>query len=448
MAVSGVSSGAIDVRGLVDQLMQVERKPLKKLQERESQAQSRLSAFGRVQGALSALESALAKLRQPNAFRQTQATVNGTAVTATSSAAAAAGRYAVQVTQLARAQSFASTAVASASADIGAGTVTIRDAAGTIVATVQVGDSGTGTLQELRDEINAAGVGVRASLVNDGGQLRLVLNASATGTAHAFTVEVGSGLTISFTQTQSAQDAQFSVNGLALTSPSNTVKDVLEGVTLNLAQLGSAEVVIDSAPEKVKEAVAAFVKAYNDLESLIQELTKYDPATKTAAILNGESTLRRIQTQLRELVTASRGAPPGDFERLSQVGIEIQRDGTLRLNDSQFTNAVAADAAKVARLFTATSAVAAEQGFAVRLRAQVQEMLAPQGLLAARQDGLRASIRTLDQQQERMEARLALVEKRLLAQFSKLDALLTTRQQQSAALANALAALPSVQQSK
>ncbi|MCX7902003.1 MAG: flagellar filament capping protein FliD, partial [Burkholderiaceae bacterium] len=349
---------------------------------------------------------------------------------------------------LARAQSFASTAVASASADIGAGTVTIRDAAGTIVATVQVGDSGTGTLQELRDEINAAGVGVRASLVNDGGQLRLVLNASATGTAHAFTVEVGSGLTISFTQTQSAQDAQFSVNGLALTSPSNTVKDVLEGVTLNLAQLGSAEVVIDSAPEKVKEAVAAFVKAYNDLESLIQELTKYDPATKTAAILNGESTLRRIQTQLRELVTASRGAPPGDFERLSQVGIEIQRDGTLRLNDSQFTNAVAADAAKVARLFTATSAVAAEQGFAVRLRAQVQEMLAPQGLLAARQDGLRASIRTLDQQQERMEARLALVEKRLLAQFSKLDALLTTRQQQSAALANALAALPSVQQSK
>ncbi|MCX8004290.1 MAG: flagellar filament capping protein FliD [Burkholderiaceae bacterium] len=442
------ASSTLDVAGLVSQLMQIERRPLAALEKREQQVQNRLSAFGRVQGALSALESALAKLRQPSAFQATRATVNGTAVTAASTASAAPGRYAVEVTQLARAQSFASPPVAAATADIGAGTVTIRDAAGAVVATVQVGDAGSGTLQELRDEINAANAGVRASLVNDGGQVRLVLNASATGTANAFTVEVGGGLTVSFTQTQAAQDAQFSVNGLALTAASNTVKDVLEGVTLNLAQVGSAEVAVEIAPETVKETVAAFVKAYNDLDNLIDELTKYDPATKTAAILNGESTLRRIQGQLRALATGARSGSAQDYARLSEVGIEMQRDGTLQLNESKFTNAVAADAAKVARLFTATSEVEAEQGFALRLRAQVQAMLDAQGPLAARQDGLRASIRALDQQQERLEARLAQVEKRLFAQFSKLDALLAARQQQSAALANALAGLPTVQRSK
>jgi flagellar hook-associated protein 2 len=448
MASAVTNGSAIDVAGLVAQLMQLERRPLVALQKREQAIQSRLSAYGRVQGALASLESALSRLRQTNAFSSTKATVTGTAVTATSSSSAAVGRYAVAVTQLARAQSFASAPVASASTDIGAGTVTVRNAAGAVVATLQIGDAGTGTVTELRDELNAAGVGVRASLVNDGGQVRLVLNATATGTANAFTVEVGAGVSLSFTQTQAAQNAQFSVNGLALSSASNTVSDALEGVTLNLAQVGTAEVAVEIAPDAVKETVANFVKAYNDVENLIDELTKYDPGTKTAAVLNGESTLRRIQAQLRALVAATKTAAAGEYARLSEVGIEVQRDGTLRLDDTKFTNAVSADAAKVARLFTTTSTVASEQGFAVRLRTQVQELLAPQGPLDARQEGLRSSIRALDAQQERLEARLAVIERRLTEQYSKLDALLASRQQQSLALGNALAGLSSGQQAK
>jgi flagellar hook-associated protein 2 len=226
------------------------------------------------------------------------------------------------------------------------------------------------------------------------------------------------------------------------------VSDALEGVTLNLAQVGTAEVAVEIAPDAVKETVANFVKAYNDVENLIDELTKYDPGTKTAAVLNGESTLRRIQAQLRALVAATKTAAAGEYARLSEVGIEVQRDGTLRLDDTKFTNAVSADAAKVARLFTTTSTVASEQGFAVRLRTQVQELLAPQGPLDARQEGLRSSIRALDAQQERLEARLAVIERRLTEQYSKLDALLASRQQQSLALGNALAGLSSGQQAK
>lgn len=456
MATSPIGGGAIDVATIVSQLMQLERRPLVALQKRENEIQARLTALGRVQGALSSLQTALDKLRQPAAFFATRATVAGEGATAVSSSSAAVGRYSVSVTQLARAQSAASAPVASASTDLGAGTVRILGADGvTELASLAIGDGGPGTLAELRDEINAANIGVRASLVNDAGQVRLVLNAKETGASNAFTVEVGAGLTgLSFATVQSAQDAQFSVNGLALTSPSNTVGDVIEGVTLTLTKAppaGSppgttvdAEVAVDVDPAQVRATVEEFVKAYNDVRKLVADLTRFDPNTRTAAVLNGEGALRRIDAQLQAMVAGAIGAAAGDYVRLSEVGVEAQRDGGLKLDAAKFDNALTADPARVARLFTTVSAVESEQGFAVRLRALVRSFIDPQGALDARQEGLRSSIRALDAQQERLEARLALVQARLTREYSKLDALVSSRQSQSVALANALAGLPKI----
>lgn len=458
MATSGISGGAIDVGALVSQLMTIERKPLVQLQQRETQIQSRLTALGRVKSALDALKTAADALRQAGTFSASKATASGDGATAAVSGTPQLGSYAVSVTQLARGQSNASAAFASATADVGSGTLTLRSADGTtVLATINVGDTGTGTLTEIRDEINAANIGVRASLVNDGGQTRLVLNSKQTGAANGFQVEVDAGLAaLAFTQNQAAQDAQFSINGLALTSSSNTVKDAVEGLTLTLAKAppaGSppgttvdAEITVAQDADAVKKSVDDFVKAYNEVEKLIAELTKYDPNTKTAAVLNGESLLRQVQNGVRSIVRATMTAAPGDYARLSEVGLEIQRDGTLKLNEKKFGDALAADSAKVTRLFAATSTVEAEQGFAVRLRAQIDAIAGVDGSLKAREDGLRASIRTLDQQQERLEARLSMIEKRLIAQYSKLDALLSTRQNQSNALANALAGLPGLRE--
>lgn len=460
MATSGISGGAIDVGALVSQLMTIERKPLVQLQQRETQIQSRLTALGRVKSALDALKTAADALRQPGTFNAAKATASGDGATAAVSGTPQLGSYAVSVTRLARGQSNASAAFASATADVGSGTLTLRSADGaTVLATINVGDSGTGTLTEIRDEINAANIGVRASLVNDGGQTRLVLNSKQTGAANGFQIEVSAGLSaLAFTQNQAAQDAQFSINGLTLTSSSNTVKDAVEGLTLTLAKAppaGStpgttvdAEITVAQDADAVKKSVDDFVKAYNEVEKLIAELTRYDPNTKTAAVLNGESLLRQVQNGVRSIVRATMSAAPGDYTRLSEVGLEIQRDGTLKLNEKKFGDVLAADSAKVTRLFAATSTVEAEQGFAVRLRARIDAIAGVDGSLKAREDGLRASIRTLDQQQERLEARLSMIEKRLIAQYSKLDALLSTRQNQSNALANALAGLPMVNQQK
>lgn len=454
--VTGVIGGSMDVNALVSQLMQIERQPLNRLQQRENQIQSRLTAFGRVQGALSTLESALGTLARATTFASGKATTFGEGVAAAVNGTPPEGRYAVSVSQLARVQSTATARVATATTDIGAGTVTIRNADGSsVLGTFSVGDSGTGTLTELRDEINAVNIGVRASLVGDGGEVRLVLTSKETGAANAFQVDADAGLAaLAFSTQQYAQDANFSVNGLALSSSSNVVRDAIQGLTLTLTKAPPAgsppgttvdgEVAVEPDAEKIKTAVQEFVKAYNELGKLIAELTKFDPNTKSAAVLNGESVLRRIQGQVSGLMRGTMTAATGDFSRLSEIGISVQADGTLKLDESKLGELSAADPAKLSRLFTTTSTVEAEQGFAVRLRAAVKAIIEPSGTLESRQEGLRASIKTIDQQQERMEARLVMIEQRLRRQYSQLDALVTTRQSQSNALANALAGLPSL----
>ena len=451
MSATGViGGGAIDVNGIVTQLMKIERRPLDALERRENDIRSRLSAFGRVQGALSALDSALARLQTAGAFSGAKVSVVGDGVTATAAAGAVPGRYDVVVSALARAQSSVSGAFADASASAGSGTFTIKDAQGATVASFAIGGTGEPqTVAELRDAINAAGAGVRAALVTDAAGTRLLLTSAETGLANAFTVET-SGATaaqladLTGAAVQAAADAAFSVNGLALSSASNRLTGVLEGLTIDLkrAQPGvPVEIVVEPDAEAAQAAVADFVKAYNDAKKLLDELTKFDPVARTAAVLNGESVLRQVQSQLRAVLSGSRVAAGDEFTRLSQVGVEFQADGSLKLDESRFRAAAAGGLDKVARLFTTNSALPEEQGLAVRLKATVKAFVDADGTLSSRQEGLRASIRGLDVQQERWQARLDLIEKRLRAQYSRLDGLVATNQSRSNALANALSAL-------
>jgi len=453
---SAIGSGAIDVNGIVSQLMTIERRPLDVLQKRESEIQSKLSAFGRIQSALSTLDSALAKLRSATTFNATKATASGDGLTVTSNASAAPGRYSIVVTTLARAQSSASSAFVDATAAIGSGTITIRNAQGGVAGAIQIGGSGEPqTVGALRDAINAADAGVRASLVTDSSGTRLLLTASESGAAKAFSIETAGTpaaelANLTGAPAQSAADAAFTLNGLALASASNKLTGAVEGLTIELKKEQPAtpiDITVDRDVDAVKTALDDFVKAYNDAEKLYDDLSKFDANTRTGAILNGDSALRRMHTQLKSMLTESRTAAAGEYTRLSQAGIELLADGSIKLNEDKFRAAATADMAKVARLFTTSSAIADEQGFGVRLHLAVNGFIDPEGALGARQEGLRASIRSLDQQQERWTARLILIERRLRDQYSRLDALVSGNESRSAALANALAGLQANRQS-
>ncbi|MCU0952053.1 MAG: flagellar filament capping protein FliD [Burkholderiaceae bacterium] len=450
--VTGTTSGGIDVASIVTQLMAVERQPLTALQQQETKLQNKLSAFGRVQSALSTLQTASTALRGAGAFAAATATVTGSGAAATAGSGAAIGRYAVSVSQLARAQSTASAAVVGgATATVGSGTLSIQVTGSASPTSINV--VGTDTLADVRDKINAANAGVAASIVNDGTGARLVLNASKTGAASAFTVTPDAGLAVlAFSTTQAAQDARFAINGLPLTSPTNQISDAIPGVTLTLTQAPTAtqaaagqtvdsEVAVDRDAAAARTAAKAFVDAYNALVSVVRDLTAYNATTKTAATLNGESVLRGVISQARSIVVDTKAAADGELTRLSSAGIAIQADGTLGFDAARFDSAYAAGAERVARMFGDSTGSGSAQGFAARMASLAKSLVGTDGLLASRQQGLQSTIKRLDDQQSQLEARLDAKQKQFVAQYSSLNALLNTNQQQSVALANALSKL-------
>ncbi len=461
MAVSATGSSTIDVASLVSQLMTVESQPLVRLQQQQSAVQARLSAFGQVQSALSTLQSALDKLRSTSTFGAAQATASGDAATASVTGTPAPGQYAVTVTQLARAQSFASDPLASGTASVGAGSLTLTAADGSTLGTVDFGGSGQpATLSELAGAINSLNVAVRVSIISDSQGARLALTASDTGSAKAFNISVSGGtaeLAALATPKQTAQDALFNINGIDLKSASNVVQGAIDGVMLNLVNApapGSpsgtttnAQIAVNQDANAIKSAVNDFINAFNALDKLGDTLTRYDATNKQAAVLTGDSSMWSLQNSLRSVALGTRTGASGELTRLADVGISFQQDGTLKLDDSKFAQALAADSGKVMRLFTATSTTDSEQGFAVRLGKLVSSFTDVNGLLTSRQQGLQASIRQLTDRQTQMQENLDRVKQRLTDQYSKLDALLTSRQAQSDALANALAGLPNLNNS-
>lgn len=396
MAISSPGIGSnLDVNGIISQLMSVERKPLTVLARKEASFQAKLSGFGTLKGSLSQFQAAVRALSDGAKFQAMRATSSDSAVlTASATAAAAPGSHTLEVTQLARAQKLVAAGQASSTAAIGSGaSTTVSFEFGTIsggtfdsstgkytgagftgsgggVKTLTL-DASNNTLAGIRDAINKAGVGVSATIVNDGGSSphRLALSVNATGKAHSVRISVSGDTTLqgllahnpgsdtgqALAENLSARNAEFKLDGLAVSKASNTVTDVLQGVTLNLAKTNSgspASITVARDTASVTAGVESFVKAYNDLAKTFKEATAYDPSSKRAAILNGESSVRSIEAQVRSVLSAPVGGA-GAFTLLSQIGVSPNKDGLLTLDSSKLQGAIEKNFGEIAALFAA-----------------------------------------------------------------------------------------------
>ncbi len=449
----GIGSG-LDLNGLLDQLKSAERGKLAPITKQKQVVQARISAYGRMQSALASFRDASSKLADAAHFRQVSSTVSGSAVTATSSTDAVAGRYDVEVTHLARAQSLASAGFAASDTNLGAGTLTIDVGEGAGAKTLNIAlSAGKSSLADIRDAINAENAGVTASLVNDGSAepWRLVLSTTATGTAAAvnavaFAHDGGdAALETKFAfdgatydpeappagavkQTVAARDAVFKVNGLDIVSGSNTVESAIQGTTLTLAEAGSSTVTVSRNEKGVKDGVDNFVKAYNTLHSALRELSSFDAESGSAGILLGDSTLRSVQSQLRREITAMGGA--GDVRMLSELGIRVQLDGSLKAEGTALADKIAADPAAVAAFFAGAEA-GASTGLATRLEARIKPMLASGGLFDNATKAQKAQVKSLDQRYTRMEASIETTIARYREQFRELDSMVASMNQTS-----------------
>lgn len=457
IASPGIGSG-LDINGIISKLMAVESRPLTQFASKEGSYQAKLTAFGTLKGALSSLQTAAQTLTKTETFTGMSASSSDSSLfTASATSTASAGSYDLAVTTIAKAHGLR-TNVNYGTDTFDSGTLRIQIGTGTAV---DVAISGVSTLAQIRTAINDAKVGVTATVVNDGTADRLVLTSNTTGTdgqiaitapttnnngTRRLTDLVGANLT----QTQAPDNAVFTLNGINITRSTNTVENAVEGVTIKLIKEPvsqtppitplTGKLTVAQNASAIAGAVNTFVKAYNDAINSIKSSTAYDAANKRAAVLTGDSTARTIQSQLFGLVGARVSGIEGGIARLSDVGIAVQKDGTLSVDSSKLSAALADPDKDVAAFFTQTTS--GNEGIAVRFNKILTGMVGTNGLISSRTDGIDASIKDLQKRADSFSLRLEAIEKRYRTQFSSLDALVASMNQTSNYLAQQLANLP------
>jgi flagellar hook-associated protein 2 len=442
MAISatGVGSG-LDVQSIVSQLVAIEKQPLKQLQTKATSFQTQLSLYGKVKSQASALGDAAALLGGASGWNAQKASSSNTAaVGVTASTSASASAFSVDVQQLARAQSAASAGVLAGMAVGASGALKIElgswsEAAplGFVLAselpvTIEAGD----TISNIATKINAAGAGVVATVLRDGINERLVLKSTATGVASGFRLNepavaglAALGLTnpsdeLNFVG-QKALDAKVKINGIAVASATNKMTDVVPGVTLQLNQVTTApaEVSVASDQEAITKNIQGFVDAYNALNTTLADATKYTAGTKTAGPLQGDATTLGLQSALRSMLGSTSAG--STFSYLSDVGIERQTDGSLKINATKLSSAQQ-DMANLKNLFAADNGNKITNGFGLKVRDFSRGLVAIDGLVSNKSTALQGAISRNSKDQDRVTDRAARVEVQLLRQYSALDA--------------------------
>lgn len=430
---SGIGSG-LDINGIVEQLMSIERRPIVALEQRKSTVQTQISAFGQVKSALSTLQSAVKRLDDPSVRYATTASVSeGAGFTASASAGASTGTYEIGVQQLAQAQRVATSATQTFDPSAG-GTLTI----GAGGQSVQIDFAAGGTLEDLGTAINdQAGSLVRASIVDNGEARQLVLTGAQTGASQAFSLTGTGGLeALTFDPNaadpptdpssglylvQAAQDAQVTFDGLTVTRPSNTIEDLIPGVTIELRSVTdeqTARLTVERDDAALKEAMQSFVEAYNAVNNTLYTLSYYDPETRTAGPLSGDASVRMIQSQLRNSLNSLTGSGP--LRNFTDLGLSFDDKGTLSLDEAKFAQALQNAPEAVNQMLVGTDA---QPGLTRRLAPVLEANLQTGGMLDARVQGLTASVTMIDRQKERLESQLGRIEQNYLRQFNAMDAI-------------------------
>lgn len=467
MAVSslGVGSG-LDLNSILSSLMQVEQQPLLNLQKKEASFQARISALGSLKGALSSLQTAAGGFIPSNGqtavdkYASFKASLSDTTIgSATASAGAVAGTYSLEVTTLAKAQRLTTTAGLNTIATGGTLKIELGTLSGTSPTLAYVADSARelnitiadgATIEQVRDAINTAATDGRlsATVINGTAGKQLVLTSGKTGLGNVLKLSGVTGLDYDPSLTgsgalsqapanggQTASDANFTLNGIAASSSTNTVTGVLDSVTLNLLKettTATTLTVTKDSTTSLTASINGFIKGFNEATKAMKDLGYYDAGTKKAGALQGDNALRAAQSQVRSMLQTTAGGS-STYQTLSDIGIALQSDGTLKLDSSKLAKAIEADYAGVTTLVSKVGSTFKEG---------IEGLVGTSGTISAATDSTNRMIKELGKRQTALLDRLTQVEARYRKQFSALDSLVASMNKTSSYLTQQLASLP------
>ncbi len=461
---AGLGSG-LDVKSIISSLMAVESQPLQLLQDAAGTVSTEISAVGQIQSLNSALSDKAHALMSTSLWTQTtSSTSDATVATAdTSGGTAAAGDYSVSVQQMALGQTVTSSVAAGNS--LTPGTLTIQlgtyasdsatppnttftnASAAPVSITINAGDT---SLSAIRDKINQASAGVSASIITDASGARLSLRSTTTGAVNGFKITAAetaddgnpaTGLSAlnfdattgavnsQLTLNQYAQDAQATVNGIAVSSSTNQLSNISDGLSITLLKKSDTpiDITVSDDTASMQKAITDFVAAYSQLQSYISLETKYDPGTavqpgtsRSDSPLTGDASVIGYQNQLRAIVNTT-STTSTMFARLSDLGIAVQTDGTLAVGNPTKLSSALQHPDELSKLFTTYGTSNENTGIAVRFATMAGNANSVNGSLYSRADGLRGELSRNQQQQDDMQTHLDATQARLTAQYQALD---------------------------
>jgi len=447
MAISlgGLTSG-MDTASIIEQLVALEKQPIYRYQNEISQINKQKDAWRDVNSRISSLGDKLTDLKFSSTYNSRLAESGSEEIaTAIASNDAAEASYDLNINSLAKAHRISSSKQSDSTSDLGySGTFNINGNDIDIVA--------TDSLNDIRDAINnTEGLGAKASIIDD----TLVLESVETGTDNSLSIsdttgtvlqELGildaDGTTIS-NQIQTAENAKLSINGIDVVSQSNIVDQAVSGIKFELTNVGTANIEVSKDTAKAEESVQAFVDQYNSLMNFIDEKSNYNSDTDKAAILQGDSTLMRLQSRLRQDVMDS-VETGGNLTHISQLGISIDRDGVMSLDSNKLTEALNTDSEAVTKFFNAESSEDGFDGIATRADGYVDQLIKTNtGLIPSRMNAFDDRIDSLNDSIENVEESVKMARDRYTQQFAAMETALSEMQQQSSWMQSQLSSLGS-----
>lgn len=479
MAISSIGVGSgLDVESIITKLIALEKQPITALESKAEVINSKISTYGQIKSLTDTLNSAVRDLTLDSGFGAVKiGSSNTSAVSASMTGLASAGSYNVAVGQLAQSQTSASIKLSSGATMGAAGTMRFMlgnpDKTGATLTTVDLNITSTDTLSSIVTKINGDATlskSVVASVITDSsGNQQLMVRSRETGLDNQFNMSVGVGAspeawsqddldawnglseadqalqpkpvvgafkataatdsnlallanTSGIQVTQKAQNAEITLNGVALEANTNTFKDIIPGLSITVSAAGQTSLLTISPDQSAtQDKIQKFVDAYNALNDLLSDSTKYDQDSATAGVLQGDSSTVSLQNSLRMLTQGIVGNATGAFTRLSDIGIQMQQGGKLTLDATKLATALE-DMDSLKSLFAAKSdALGVGGGIAVNFKSFTDSLLAWEGALNNKTDSLEDQLTRNSSEVDKINTRAETVEARLRAQYTALD---------------------------
>jgi flagellar hook-associated protein 2 len=449
LTATGIGSG-LDISNIVKVLVDAEKLPKEALFNRTEDAlNAKVSAIGTLKSEISKFQDALKNLQTGDTLSQRKiSTGDSKFLTATSTSSAQSGTYAIQVERLAKAHKVGGAFTTDSAQTAGAGSLdfTVNGKNFSVAVT------GTDSLTKIASNINSASdnAGVIATVITSDGGSRIVFSASKEGPdnqlALTATDTAGTGLndmfgTANLTTLQAAQTSLIHIDGQAVTSQTNEVKNAIEGVTLKFTAeelTSTTTLVISQDDAAVKDNIKGFVDSYNSLLTSIAKLSSYDAKTKVSGALQGDSMVRSLESQLRKLVSERVTVDGGEIA-LYEIGLKTDRDGKLSIDSTKLDSSIKANMNGIQSLFSTK-----DTGLANRFADLANTYVKTGGAIDSGSKSYAASQTRLATDREAFSLKMSQLQARLSKQFNAMDLIVGSLNQQSAGLVDRLKSLPGV----